>query len=87
MFVIFSPNMETELSKNNKHGGQFQGYNECLKKFESFAKSESNKAIAINNPQEKSFRRKKLCMLLDLFQNYRFVFIADAILVATAEYL
>ena len=59
MFVICFPNMKTELSKNNKHGGQFQGYNECLKTFESFAKSESNKVIAINNPPGKVLQEKK----------------------------
>ena len=64
--------METLLSKNNEHGGQFQGYNECLEKFEGFTKSESSKAVAVNNPQEMSFteviaaiQKKKKCMLLD----------------------
>ena len=64
------------LSKNNEHEGHFQDYNDFLKKSERFAKSEFNKAVAVNNPQEmflieviKAIQKKKKSTLLDLFQN------------------
>lgn len=61
-------------------------------KSEGFAKAESNKAVAVSNPQEVSFAevitatQKNACFwiyfkIMDLF------FMADAILIATAEYL
>lgn len=87
MFVICFPNMKTELSKNNKHGGQFQGYNECLKTSESFAKSESNKVIAINNPPGKVLQEKNKGACFWICFKIRFVFIADTSLIATAKYL